>query len=309
MVYCLLGDSNILKKIFVIKVSPDYVNIFPEDNEKISKLRNILGSNNMFSQSNAVYLRQLDKWKKEEIEELVEFLESTVFPDNTDLFVDGRIKLKRCKKKIFKSPPPWKKEQWLNHINKLSEGLGVEIANEASEKIFETVGANEELIYSELQKLGILERQITENDIEKYSYVYKEKNYNEFAYNLLRGKTDKIPYELIKERSTFPIIIAIITRTVETIGRMKSILTVETTPDWKTITELAKKLKCKTSTVANIVGFRFSGEDENQPNLHKKYSLTDLQNLLLYLQSIDESFKEGRINEFVAFMNLIEYCS
>ncbi len=309
MIYCLLGDSLVLKKIYVNSVRANFISVLPEDSEKISKLRNILGSNNMFSESNAIYLRQLDKWKKEEIQELKDFLKSTVLPENTDLFIDWDLKLKECKKKTFKLPPPWKKEQWLNHIKKLSNALGVEITGKTCEKIFETIGTNEQLIYTELKKLEVLERKITEKDIEIYSYVFKEKNYNEFAYNLLRGKIEKIPFELINERNTFPIIVAILSRTVTTLGRMKTLLSMERNPDWKTIAKLAKELDCKTIIIANVVGFQFSGDDEKQPNLHEKYSLKDLQSLLLYLQSLDESFKEGRVSEFVAFTNLIEYCS
>lgn len=307
MIYCLLGDSHILKKLFINSIGPSYKNVFPEDNDKLSKIKDLLGSNNMFSQSNAIYVRHLDKWKKEEIQEFIKFLESSVLPEGTDLFVDGNLKVTECKKKSFKLPPPWKKELWLNHITKLSKGLNIEITKRASEKMFETVGANEELIYSELKKLGVLERTITDNDIEKYSYIFQEKNYTEFAYNLLRGKVNNLHFELIKERSTFPIIIAVLTKIVTTIGRIKAELSLEEKRNWNTIKQLAKKFQCNTSTIANIIGFRFSGDDEEQPDLQKKYSMNDLQNLLLYLQNLDEAFKVGKFNEFISFMKLIEY--
>lgn len=309
MIYCLLGDSQILKKLFIGLKRSEYKNIFPEDNEKISKIRDLLGSNNMFSQSEAIFVRQLNKWKKEEVQGFEKFLKDSVLPENTDLFVDGNLKLKECKKKTFKLPPPWKKELWLTHIAKLSEGLGIEITKKACEKMYETVGANEEIIYSELEKLGVLNRNITEYDIEKYSYVFQEKNYNEFAYNLLRGKVNNLSFELLKERSTLPIIIAILSRIATNIGRLKSVMDVEKNPDWKTVTILAKKLECKTSTIANIIGFRFSREHEEQPNLQNKYSLKDLKLLLLYLQTLDEAFKEGKLNEFITYMKLIEYFS
>lgn len=309
MIYCLLGDSLILKKMFIKSVRPNYKTVFPEDNDKLSKIRDFIGSNNMFSQSNAIYVRQLAKWKKEEVQKFIKFLESFKLPENTDLFVDGNLKIKGCKKRSFELPPPWKKELWLNHITKLSKGLNIEITERASEKMFESVGTSEELIYSELKKLGILERTITESDIEKYSYVFQEKNYTEFAYSLLRGKVNSLSFELIRERSTFPIIIAVLTRIVTTTGRIKAELNIEEKYNWNTIKNIAKKLQCKTSTIANIIGFRFSRDDEEQPDLQKKYSLNDLQNLLLHLQTLDEAFKEGRFNEFISYMKLIEYFS
>lgn len=314
MIYCLTGNSELLKRFFISEHSGTKI-VDLDDSDKISRLRNYISLSGMFGEESPIVIRSFTKWKKDEKQQTVELLRKV--KDYTDFIVEGDLPQGFETKKLnFVTPKPWDDSGWGQYVKKLAGKLGISIDNNAALFLSKAVGNDELTILNELEKLKNLQRIISIEDINNYSYNVNE-NLDSFVFKII-SKNHKGLLEEFSKPGGFPLplIISIIGKLlleISIVGELSS----TNSFSWKEIDSLTKKIsseypslkKIKSQRVAKICGYSFSKSENKMPSLLNLYSKREIKILLLKLQEIDEESKSGFTNPQLAFIKLLDIFS
>lgn len=315
MIYCLIGNSDLLKRLFISEHSGTKI-VNPDDDNKINKLRSYISMSGMFGEDGPIVIKKLAKWKKDEKQQVIELLRKA--RDHNDFIVEGDLpKDFETKKFNFATPKPWDDRGWGQYIRNLATKLGISVDNNAAMFLAKAVGNDEMTIMNELQKLKNLQRTISVDDIRNYSYNVNE-NLDSFIFNIVTKKHNGLIEEFSKPGGfPLPLIISVIGKLLLEIGIVNELSNNNTGSfSWKEIDGLTKRIsaeypslnKLKSPRVAKICGFTFS-KGEKIPNLLSLYSQKDIHTFLIKLQAVDEESKSGIINSQVAFIRLLDIFS
>lgn len=302
--YCLKGDSEVLKRLFIEEKTKSHVVLWPQDDDKLEKLKRLFSSNSLFGGIEAIRIIDFDKWKKPEKELVIDLLKRIQIKSDVFLEADQTYDLE-CKTLNFALPQPWKPRDWYAHIDRIARKLGVVIEKRAISTLFQNTGPDEMLIYSELKKLKSLGKTITHEDVLKYSFVSNKMTLESLAIKAITGQHDGLFEKLENLDVNFSVFLSVITGILIAIGRLKEEFPDSRTPSWKEILSLSKTTGIKTGRVARLVGFSFSGSNETPVNTLNLFSFKKLNWALIELQKLDEKLKTGNSDQSFVFLELL----
>ncbi|AKI97882.1 hypothetical protein [Kosmotoga pacifica] len=308
MIFCLMGDSEVLKELFVKSKVNSVKIIFPDDSDKLEKLERALTSSMMFVENDGIWLKKFKKWNKKEKSICVPLIEHV--GKEMTLFVEDEV-INGCEKKTFELPKYWDKKNWKLFICKLASNLKIEIEKDAAERLFELFGGKEWAIFSELKKLKTLGKKITVADVDLYTFALSNITTEEIAMDILKNRNSRTLINKMEKKSvSFLPLLSSLTRLILDLGLVKEALLSYDRPltNWKSILELERITGIKTGRLAKLVGFAFSGTSGGI-NLVEHYDLSELKRALTELQKLDEAYKNGELGEksgILELMNLFQ---
>ncbi|OAA30872.1 hypothetical protein AT15_09310 [Kosmotoga arenicorallina S304] len=304
MIYSLLGDSELLKELFVKSKANNPTIIFPDDDEKFAKLERAVTTSLMFAKNNGIWLKKFKNWNKQERATATSLIEK--MGDGLLLFVEDKP-MENSKIINFELPKPWDKKGWERFINDLASKLEIEVEKKAVERLFELFGGKEWILFSELKKLKALNKKISLEDIEFYCYAMSTTTSEEISMNILKGiAASAVTREIEESNIVFPQLLSSLSKLLFDLGLIKEAYqsNSDLAGDWKSLLKLEKITGIKAGRVAKITGFAFSGTTGG-PNLVTLYSLKKIKTSLVELQKLDESYKNGELNDKSGFLQLL----
>jgi len=304
LLYCLKGNSEVLKRLFIEEKAKKHVVLWPQDDDKLEKLKRLFSSNSLFGGIEAVRIIDFDKWRKPEKEMVIDLLKRIQVKSEVFLETNKTYDLE-CKTLNFSRPQPWKPKDWHTHIDKIARKLGVMIEKRAISTLFQNSGPDEMLIYSELKKLKSLGKTITHEDILKYSFVSNRINLELLAIKTITGQHNGLFEKLQDLAVNFSIFLSVVTGILIDIGRLKEETSSIHTPDWKEIQSISKTTGIALGRTARLMGFSFSGSTETSVNTLKYFSSKKLNKVLIELQKLDEKLKTGNSDQSFVFLELL----
>ncbi|MBO8166460.1 MAG: hypothetical protein DRP32_02005 [Thermotogae bacterium] len=304
MIYSLLGDSELLKELFVkSKVSCPTI-IFPDDSDRFAKLERTVTSSLMFAENDGVWLKKFRNWNKQEKTAAVTLIKK--MGATLSFFVEDEA-LEESEKVNFKLPKSWDKKGWERFISELALKLGVDVEKSAVEKMFELFGGKEWILFSELKKLKALNRKITLKDVEYYCYIMNATTSEEIATDILKNVNSSVVIGKIEKSGVvFPQLLSSLSKLLFELGLIKEAFSSSSdiSGNWKSILKLEKITGIKAGRIAKFTGFAFSGT-VGGTNLVALYSPKELRKSLVELQKLDESYKKGDLNDKSGLLQLL----
>lgn len=303
MVFEITGESLVLKEFFISARAPNCRRISSDHDEKEYKFRTVISSSNMFGET-AVRLDGFSKWKKEEkksIERLLKYIDPSL-----DIFIDGSIDPGIEKIKVsFELPKPWEEERWVEHGINIASQLQMKATRDSIKRMIEKVGKDELRILSELEKLKVVDRNITAAMVDKYVVKDIEVEVEALVFTFLSCGPEFLCY-FDHRQLPFPLFSSVLSKILIEIGTVLEHKTAGGTLSWKEVKSLSEATGISASRISKIVGFNFSGSGEQNIDITASLDRRKIAFLLLCLQDLDEEFKRGDINQEIAYFALIK---
>lgn len=305
MVFLLDGTSQLLNEFFISSSKPNK-KVRITSNEGIEGLRNAFASVSMFEED-AIVITDLDNWKKAERKDAVHLIANHAV--NRDVFVMSRNeKPDGAKRVTLDQPKPWNSKAWETHVRRIADELELKISSEGTEKLIDLCGNDEFIIYNEMMKLSAVSSSINTELVSKYCAYHQTARLDDVAYLAIGGKSNTALKDVasLSSEESFPIFCSILggllidMRVVHEHldGRNKNLA-------WSTIQEISRSTGIGSARVARITGYSFSSSRETNRSLFDEIRGDLIPLLIDKLQQIDEDYKLGRNNGFVAFIRVL----
>ncbi|MBN2218994.1 MAG: DNA polymerase III subunit delta [Kosmotogaceae bacterium] len=306
MIYEMLGDSDVLKDLFILERAEGHLTISEDMPDKENRFRMAVSTAGMFGKK-PVRLSGYDSWKKEERVEIEKLL--PLFQDEIDVFIDGEVNSKvKSEKKVFGLPKPWEEEKWNDHIIRISEYAGMKISRATAESLLRKVGRREYRLLRELEKLSVVSNEIDELTVERLIDFDKEIEVESLAFDFLSRKEGFLGSSR-KSMIPFAYFSSVLLKIIIDLGTIIEKKKGKMNISWSEIKKLSNTIGIGTARIARLVGYSFSNTIEQRIDLTRVYSIERLNRLINLLQEIDESIKNGKVDSEIAYFRLEEESS
>ncbi|PNE23070.1 DNA polymerase III delta [Mesotoga sp. Brook.08.YT.4.2.5.1] len=302
MIYEITGDSEVLKDFFIRERATGFFHISEDMPDKSVKFRTAISTVGMFGPK-PVKLSKFDLWKKEERKAV----EALIFSlgEEIDVFIEGRLNIDvESEKHIFVLPKPWEDDKWQLHTMKIAKLIGKTISRAAAEVILSRVGKKEFRILRELEKLSVLSPEIDEKTVEKFIDFDIATEVEFLAVCFLSN--DESFLSFAKESSVpFTYFSSVLAKLAIDLGTILEKRKGRTGVTWTEIKDISSSTGIASARVAKLLGYSFSNMREKRVNLSLLHSRLFLKNLIVFLQELDESIKNGQSNQQLSFFQLV----
>ncbi len=296
MIKPILVDSEWKLKTFLKKVKKEILFIFPDTESKINRMQLEFFSDTLFGEY-AILLKSIDKWEKEE----KNWLLKNVPLSSQDIMITSND-LELLKKfgtvEDLSCPKQWDFKGWIEEINDICESFGVKIDETEKELILNRTGANVDLIAMEIEKISIVSKSPSLEDIKMLVPIYSTPAIFDF-YRLFFEK-DPSALDMLKDilEDVHPMIpLRGLEKTSMLIAQMIS----DEKPDysWDDIKNISKHLSVPTPQIADLVGFSLGGKKRR--NILKLWRYEEINLLIEDFQDAEIKIKNGADPVFVSF--------
>lgn len=305
MIFLLDGTSQLFNEFFISSSEPK-TKVRISSNEGIEGLRNALASVSMFEED-AIVITDLDNWKKADRKDAAHLIVNHAV--NRNIFLISRNeKPDEAKRVTLDQPKPWNSKAWQAHVKRIADELELRISSEATEKLLDLCGSDELIIYNEMMKLSAVCSSINEELVVKYCAYHQTARLDDVAYLAIGGKSNTALKEMasLNSEESFPIFCSILG------GLLIDMKVVHEHLDgsskrlaWSAIQEISRSTGIGSARVARITGYSFSSSRETNRSLLDEIRGDLIPLIIDNLQQIDEDYKLGRNNGFVAFIRVL----
>ncbi len=304
MVYHLSGNSSLLNELH-IRSNPS-PKLWISVSEGFDGLKSAVATISMFGDKTIV-IKDLDNWKKQQRQQALELILGEG-KNRTIFVVSSREKLKGAEQVTFEQPKPWNSKAWVAHVRNIAYQMGLKVSDEAVNNLIGMCGRNEYVLFNELGKLSSVSSSIDSELVSRYCAFHHVPRLDEVSYLVAAGRPERALDGLGKDYTddAFPVLCSVLTGLLHDIGIISETFGDHTRRlSWQDVQEVSRKTGVGIARVARITGFSFSSGESNKcllDGLGANY----LRDIIDSLQAIDEDYKFGRINGFIAFLRVTQ---
>ncbi|MDK2950666.1 MAG: polymerase subunit delta [Kosmotogales bacterium] len=303
MIYIMNGNSSVLNSIYLDGLSSksqvDKTKIDKDTKNKDEALESYISVNNMFGTNNIFIARDFSEYKESEKKSLLKLIKEN---NHLKYYIEGNIKIKNAEYIRFERPKPWENNKWIEYILKIASSIGLKTNKKVADLFYESFLTNDYLIYNELKKLKILDKEIDTDDFLKYVNHPKNDEISELTMKLVAQNEDID----IKEFSDIEIsyLINYISKFFFDLLKIHENKKNLNFSSWQDVKFISDRINLKPKRVADIVGYSFSSK-EKKINYIQKYDYKKVKEILNLLQECDYLYKNGEINDSVAKSRIV----
>ncbi|GEM_PF-1598332 len=297
----ILVDSNWRLKRYLLNFDDrEKIVIDSRTESKRDRLNDLLFSYQLFDKP-LVIAKFVDEWGNDEVKWLVTACKET----HSDVIVISRNSeiLKKFGDFLdLSSPKPWDLKGWMDLITEISKAFLINLKYELKMEIFERVGPNVDLLAQELEKLSVVSKKPSTDDVKEIIATYTEPNLFEFSRIFMERNVHSV--ELLKKivDATHPLVV------IRTLEKQFMILAQmitqgKTSYSWDDVRKASKNFGVPIPQIANLVGFPL-GEKRGR-NFLKLWSFESVIKLLESIQKVEIDVKRGEDPKF-SLISMVE---
>lgn len=313
------GDSNIriemaLKSFYDNEL--ENIKISPNSQNALNEIKNNLLSNSLFGNKKIVIIKDFNKFKKKEQEEILDLIKD-IYSENVDKIIiisNSKIKFKFDKEIQCMLPKPWEEEKWIDYIKEISKFFNKNIEDDAIRYILDVYGTNDNYLFEEIKKFSIYSDKdtITKKDIEEIGFAYINMDFEEFSY-LLSSKRKEEALEIAKKYlsdTNFNIIFLLGYLFKYFFDLYRVIINIEQKKkySWPEVQRISQITSVSKLRVKKFLGVKFKNEKRFYANHAMLYSKGAIMDIIIKIEEFDRMAKKGEKKEIILYSLIENIC-
>jgi DNA polymerase-3 subunit delta len=313
------GDSNIRMEMALKSFYDDElenIKISPSSQNALNEIKNNLLSNSLFGNKKIVIIKDFNKFKKKEQEEILNIIKDTQSDNVIKIIIisNSKIKFKFDKEIQCMLPKPWEEDKWIEYIKEISNFFNKDIEDDAIRYILDVYGTNDNYLFEEIKKFSIYSNNdtITKNDIEEIGFAYINMDFEEFSY-LLSSKRKEEVLEIAKKYlsdANFNIIFLLGYLFKYFFDLYRVIISIEQKKkySWPEVQRISQITSVSKLRVKKFLGVKFKNEKRFYANHAMLYSKMDIMDIIIKIEEFDRMVKKGEKKEIILYSLIENIC-
>ncbi|QTA38142.1 hypothetical protein JYK00_00945 [Thermosipho ferrireducens] len=295
----LSGDSLYQKKLLIDSyksADSKYIKIYSDDTDKLKIIENSIKNVGLFSKRWLIDIVDYDNWKSGDKKLLLELLNNV--PEYVYIFLQSSNCLKNFECKSFNLPKPWEIEKWILYIESFMKNKNLNYDENVPKILWEYIGPNELSLHNEIEKLSIINKKITVDDVEKLVHKLASTRLDEFCFALTEKNNEIYRYikSILNEYEPLVVTAALARHFIDLLHIISNV-ELKDKYSWKEITSISRNLKIQPSRVARFLGFKFKTQKISPINHLKIYDYKKIRETIISLYKMERLLKTGAISE------------